>query len=111
MGVLRDAETIQRLITRSHDHALETMAAVLKAIEKWAALESPGYRVFLLCIRQQNSQILSRFVLDSLPDLYQPPSHDTREMQNRNNLKASPTLPRAGATLPSALRKNSDPFA
>ena len=32
--VLRDAETIQRLITRSHDHALETMAAVLKAIGK-----------------------------------------------------------------------------
>ena len=30
--VLRDAETIQRLITRSHDQALETMAAVLKAI-------------------------------------------------------------------------------
>ena len=32
--VLRDAETIQRLITRSHDQALETMAAVLKAIGK-----------------------------------------------------------------------------
>ena len=25
--------------------------------------------------------------------------------------KASPTLPRAGPTLPAALRKNSDPFA
>jgi len=113
--VLRDAETIQRLITRSHDHALETMAAVLKAIEKWAALESPGYRVFLLCIRQQNQNILSRFMqLDSLPDLYQPPSHDARET-NRGNLSKgpqSPTLPRnTTATLPSALRKNSDPFA
>ena len=32
--VLRDAETIQRLITRSSDQALETMAAVLKAIGK-----------------------------------------------------------------------------
>ena len=54
--------------------------------EKWAALESPGYRVFLLCIRQQNQNILSRFMqLDSLPDLYQPPSHDARET-NRGNL-------------------------
>ena len=33
--VLRDAETIQRLITRSHDQALETMATVLKAIGKY----------------------------------------------------------------------------
>ena len=32
--VLRDAETIQRLVTRSNDQALETMAAVLKAIGK-----------------------------------------------------------------------------
>ena len=30
--VLRDAETIQRLVTRSSEQALETMAAVLKAI-------------------------------------------------------------------------------
>ena len=61
---------------------------LLKCIfsEKWAALESPGYRVFLLCIRQQNQNILSRFMqLDSLPDLYQPPSHDARET-NRGNL-------------------------
>ena len=61
---------------------------MLKCIfsEKWAALESPGYRVFLLCIRQQNQNILSRFMqLDSLPDLYQPPSHDARET-NRGNL-------------------------
>ena len=106
--VLRDAETIQRLITRSHDHALETMAAVLKAIgkstkhyknylfffpEKWAALESPGYRVFLLCIRQQNQNILSRFMqLDSLPDLYQPPSHDARETNRGNLSKGIKTL-------------------
>ena len=34
--VLRDAETIQRLITRSHDQALETMAAVLKAIGEFS---------------------------------------------------------------------------
>ena len=30
--VLRDAETIHRLVSRSNDVALETMAAVLKAI-------------------------------------------------------------------------------
>ena len=58
--------------------------------EKWAALESPGYRVFLLCIRQQNQQLLSRFMqLESLPDLYQPPSHDSREARDRNISKGN----------------------
>ena len=56
------------------------MLIITVFVEKWAALESPGYRVFCLCIRQQNQQIISRFMhLDSLPDLYQPPSHDPQD--------------------------------
>ena len=55
-------------------------------LEKWAALESPGYRVFVLCIRQQNQSTLTRFMnLEGLPDLYQPPSPDSLSNSSRGN--------------------------
>lgn len=74
--VLRDSETVARLINRFTDKVfvaerqIKRLAAIILAIDRWSAEECPGYRAFFYKIKQDSHQLDEALKLPGIPNLY-----------------------------------------